>query len=117
MASYIQLLTLTPEGRERVLKDPGCVLRAQQAVKRRDVEVLGLYAVLGEFDFVSIVDAPNNEAVARFSIELGVLAMVHITTLPAVPVAQLEEWPRDPLDESEVGVEESPPEALDLRGA
>ncbi len=109
MANYIQLLTLTPEGRERVLQEPEYVLRAQQEVRKRDVRVLGLYAVLGEYDFVSIVDAPDNDAVARFSIELGVRAGVHITTLPAVPVALLDDWSDDPLTELQTGVELEPP--------
>ena len=109
MASYIQLFTLTPEGQERLLQDPEWVLRAQHAVRIQDVQVLGLYAVLGEYDFVSILEAPDNDAVARFSIEMGVRAGVHITTLPAVPVALLEQWPRDPERELETGVAEFPP--------
>ena len=109
MASYIQLFTLTPEGRERVLEDPECVLRAQHEVRQRGVQILGLYAVLGEYDFISIVDAPDNEAVARYSIELGVRAGVHITTLPAVPVALLEDRSDDPLSRLELGMERVPP--------
>ena len=44
--------------------------------------------MLGEYDFVTIVEAATNEAVARFSIELGVKAGMHITTLPCVPVSR-----------------------------
>ena len=109
MPNYIQLLTLTPEGRELVLQDPERVLRAQQTLQREGLQVLGLYAVLGSYDFVTIVDAPDNETVARFSIELGVKAGVHITTLPAVPVALLEDWPREPVERLESGIEQVPP--------
>ena len=45
--------------------------------------------VLGRFDFVSIVDAPDNEAAARFSLELGHRAGAHIETMPAVPIGVL----------------------------
>jgi uncharacterized protein with GYD domain len=55
------------------------------------VQTLGVYAVLGEYDFVTIVEANGNDAIARFSLELGVRAGVHITTLPVVPAAQLAE--------------------------
>ena len=55
------------------------------------VQPLGLYAVLGEFDFVTIVEAESNERMARFSLELGVRADVHITSLPAVPISRLGE--------------------------
>ena len=47
--------------------------------------------MLGDPDFVSIVSAPDNEAIARFSLELGVRAGVHVSSMPAVPVGRLEE--------------------------
>ena len=109
MPNYIQLLTLTPEGQERLLRDPEYVLQAQRGVQREGVKVMGLYAVLGSYDFVSIIEAADNEAVARFSIELGVRAGVHITTLPAVPVALLEEWDRQPIEGLLAGTEQTPP--------
>lgn len=90
MAHYVQLLTLTPEGRRKLLEDPECILQAANAVRQEGVSILGMYAVLGSFDFVSIIEAPDNGAVARYSIEFGVRADVHITTLPAVPVGLLE---------------------------
>ena len=89
MATYIQLLTLTSEGRERALKDPQSVLRAQAGVGGPDIQVLGVYAVLGRYDFVNIVEAGDNEAVARFSLELGVRAGAHIATMPAIPIPRL----------------------------
>jgi hypothetical protein len=39
---------------------------------------------------VSIVDAPDNETVARFSLELGVRAGAQVETLPAIPIARLD---------------------------
>ena len=68
MAIYIQLLTLTPEGRSKSLEDPGSVLRAQQGIAVPDVQELDLYGVLGDYDFVNIVQAKNNESVARYSL-------------------------------------------------
>ena len=91
MATYILLLTFTPEGREHMFEDPDCVQRALEMIDVHDTETLGLYAVLGQYDFVTILAAPDNETAARFSVELGVLAGVHITTLPAIPVTRLED--------------------------
>jgi uncharacterized protein with GYD domain len=48
--------------------------------------VLNQYAVLGPYDFISIVEAPNNETIARISVELGSRGTVHIMTLPAIPI-------------------------------
>lgn len=90
MPTYIQLLTLTPDGREKVLYDSESVLQAQDEVRINGVQVLGLYGVLGEFDFVSIVEAPDNESIARYSLELGVKGGVSIVTLPSIPISRLE---------------------------
>jgi uncharacterized protein with GYD domain len=90
MATYILLLTLTPDGQRAALNDPEYLLRVEDAIRVPGVQPLGLYAVLGEWDFVTIVEAEDNDRMARFSLELGVRADVHITTLPAVPISQLE---------------------------
>lgn len=118
MSMYILLLTLTPEGREQTLRDLENMLRTEESIDVPGVQVLGMYGVLGNYDFVSIVDAPDNEAMARFSLDLGVKAGVHVTTLPAIPITRLEAasgW--DPI-ESEVfetpddqnGVEDGAPQ-------
>ena len=75
MATYILLLTLTPEGREKALADPELcsvsLRRAEAAIRVPGTQVLGLYGVLGQYDFVSILDAEDNAAVAQFSLDLG----------------------------------------------
>ena len=101
MATYIQLLVLTPDGREKALQDTESLLRAQDDILMSGVQVLGVYGVLGEYDFVNIVEAPDNETIARFSLELGVRAGVSITTLPAIPVARLEVRQNSPKLEEE----------------
>lgn len=98
MATYILLLTLTPEGQQRALADPNYLLQTESEIDIPSVQTLGVYAVLGEYDFVTIVEADSNEAIARFSIELGVKAGVHITTLPVVPAMQLMERTSAPLE-------------------
>lgn len=105
MAHYVQLMTLTPQGREEMFRDPHHLLVAQQSVRVDGVQTLGLYAVLGAYDFVSIVEAPDNEAVARYSLELGVRAGAHITTLPAVPVVALEQAMRGGDQDLDIGTE------------
>lgn len=91
MATYILLLTLNPEGQQAALNDPEYLLRVEEAIQVPGVQPMGLYGVLGEYDFVTIVEAENNERMARFSLELGVRAKVHIHTLPAVPISRLRD--------------------------
>ena len=91
MPTYILLLSLTPEGRNRMLNSPDRLLIAEESINIPETQVHGVYAVLGEYDFVTILDAPDNETAARFSMELGASAGVQITTLPAIPIGRLEQ--------------------------
>jgi uncharacterized protein with GYD domain len=110
MATYVLLLTLTPEGRERILADPDHLRRAEAAIDVPDSELHGLYGVLGECDFVAILEAEDNESAARFSLELGARAGVHVHTLPAIPIARLEGMSRRPVsDAAGTGVGLTPP--------
>ena len=88
MATYILLLTLDSEDREKMLADPESLPRAEAAISIPGVQLLGLYGVLGDYDFVTLVEAPDNDAMARFSLELGVKAGSHVTTLPAIPITR-----------------------------
>ena len=71
-------------------RHPDYLLEVADSIEMAGVRTLGLYAVLGQYDFVTLVEAPNNETMARFSIELGVKAGVHVTTLPVIPATRLE---------------------------
>ncbi len=91
MSTYILLLTLTDRGREMALEVPDHLLSVQDEIAVGGTQVLSCYAVLGGYDFVSIIRAPDNDAAARFSLELGVRAGVHVVTMPSLPVGSLEE--------------------------
>ena len=110
MAHYILLMTLTPEGREWLVEDPDRVVMAEQETVVSGVKGLGMYAVLGAYDFVAIVQAPDNDAAARYSLRFGVSAGVHIQTLPAVPVALLQPRGDGADDRLLEGIELGPPD-------
>jgi uncharacterized protein with GYD domain len=93
MPTYIMLMTLTPEGQAKAVHNSHFLLDEEQAIQTPGVQTLGVYAVLGHYDFVTLVEAESNDCIARFSIELGVKAGVHITTLPVIPAARLEVEP------------------------
>jgi uncharacterized protein with GYD domain len=90
LSTYILLLTLTQSGREMALENPDHVLQIQDDIAVGETQVLSCYAILGQYDFISVVRAPDNDAIARFSLELGVQGGLHVATLPAVPVGRLE---------------------------
>lgn len=95
MPTYVLLLQLNPDGRRKMLSDPDSVMMAARESESSDAQILGMYAVLGEYDFVGIVSARDNDSAARFSLELGVKAEVHVTTLPAIPIGRFEDTGSD----------------------
>jgi uncharacterized protein with GYD domain len=86
MPTYVLMSTLTDEGRKTVKERPDRIKEVNQELEGMGARVIGQYAVLGAYDFVSIVEAPNNETIARISVELGSRGTVHIMTLPAIPI-------------------------------
>ena len=86
MPIYVMLTTLTSEGRKTLKDKPERIKEVNQEVEKMGVRILQQYAVLGPYDFVNILDAPNNEAISKVAVELGSRGTVQTTTLPAVPV-------------------------------
>jgi uncharacterized protein with GYD domain len=86
MAIYIALSNLTDEGRKTIKQRPGRIKEVNKEIEAMGIKVLGQYAVLGPYDFVTVLDAPNNEAVMRMSVELGSRGTVQLVTLPALSV-------------------------------
>jgi len=86
MPTYVILSTLTDKGRNTLKENPERILQVDEEIQKLGVKVKEQYAVLGPYDFVNIVEAPDNEAVARMSVELGSRGTVQLLTLAAMPV-------------------------------
>lgn len=86
MPLYIMLSSLTDEGRKTIKKHPERIEEVNREIESMGSKVLAQYALLGEYDFLNILEAPNNEAIAKLSIELGSRGTVRLITLPAIPV-------------------------------
>ena len=70
MPTYIMLSTLTDEGARTLKENPKRLQEVNKEIEKFGAKVTGQFAVLGPYDFVSIVEAPDNEAIARISAEL-----------------------------------------------
>ena len=89
MPYYVMLSTLTDHGARTMKEHPHRIQEVDEEMTARGVKVLQQYAVLGDYDFVTIVEAPDNLSVAKASLELGSRGSVRIRTLPAIPVDEL----------------------------
>ncbi len=90
MPTYILLSSLTPQGSQTLHKDPDRLDAVNKEIKDFGCKVVTQYAVLGGYDFVTIIDAPDNETVAHLSVDLASRGTVKITTLPAIAIQQLK---------------------------
>lgn len=86
MPIYVLLSTLTDEGRKTVKERPKRIKEVNKEIEALGAKVLSQYAVLGPYDFVNIVEAPDNKAISRVSLELGSRGTVQIMTLAAIPI-------------------------------
>jgi uncharacterized protein with GYD domain len=86
VALYIMLSSLSESGRKVLRARPGWIRKVNREVERMGAKVRAQYAVLGPYDFVTILEAPDNETVSRVSIELGARGSIQMMTLPAIPL-------------------------------
>ena len=90
MPKYIMLSNLTDEGRKTVKMRPERIKEVNDDIEKMGAKVLEQYAVLGEYDFINILEAPNNETISKVSIELGSRGTIQFITLAAMPIEDLE---------------------------
>lgn len=91
MTKYILLSSLTPDGQKTLKNKPERIKEVNKEIEKYGVTLLEQYAVLGPYDFVNIVEAPNNEAVFKMSVELGSRGTIKILSMPSMTVDELIE--------------------------
>jgi uncharacterized protein with GYD domain len=86
MATFILLSTLTDDGAQTVMTEPVRIREVNGELARTGVRVISQYAVLGQYDFVNVVEAADSMAIARASAELSARGSIRLLTLPAIPI-------------------------------
>ncbi|MDO9209544.1 MAG: GYD domain-containing protein [Deltaproteobacteria bacterium] len=86
MPIYIMLTNLTDEGRKTVKEKPARIKEVNKEVEKMGVKVLSQYALLGAYDFVNILEAPDNKTIARVAVALSARGTLQTTTLAALSV-------------------------------
>ncbi len=86
MATYILVTNLTDEGRRTIKERPGRIKQVNEEIEAMGAKVKAQYVVMGQYDFVNIVEAPDNDTISRVSVELGSRGTVQIMTMPAIPI-------------------------------
>jgi len=84
MAVYLMLTTLTDEGRKTIKQKPERIKEVNKEVENMGVKILAQYALLGQYDFANVLEAPSNEAIARVAVELGSRGTLQTMTITAM---------------------------------
>jgi len=84
MAIYVMLTSLTDEGRKTIKENPERVKEVNKEVENMGVKIVAQYVLLGQYDFVNILDAPDNETISRVAVELGSRGTLQTTTMAAM---------------------------------
>ena len=86
MPTYIMLCTLTPEGVQTIKNNPARIREVNREVEQLGATVKAQWATLGHFDFINVVEAPDEATIARVSVSLGARGSTKIQTLPALAI-------------------------------
>ena len=86
MPTYIMLSTLTPEGVQTVKNNPQRIQEVNKEVEQLGATVKAQWATLGQFDFINVIEAPDEQTIARVSLELSSRGTGRYETLIAIPI-------------------------------
>lgn len=89
MPTFLMLTNLTAEGVRTLKNHPGRIAEVNREVEQMGVKVLSQYATLGQYDFVTVVEAPDEKTMAKVSVELGSRGTMTSQTLAAIPAEDL----------------------------
>jgi uncharacterized protein with GYD domain len=91
MPMYAMLSTLGPDGWETLREKPERINAVKADVEAMGLKVHAQYALMGQFDFLNLIEAPDDESMAQAAIMLAARGTMRTTTLPAIPVDVLIE--------------------------
>ena len=86
MPIFIMLSNLTAQGVQTLKSNPERLREVNRDVEELGAKVLHQWFMLGPFDFVNIVEAPDTATIAKVSVALGARGSAKLQTLPAMSI-------------------------------
>ena len=91
MTRYIIISNLTDEGAKTLKKNPARVKEVNAELKEMDVNVVDQYAILGNFDFMTIVEANDETTITKAVVEMASRGSIKTVTYKAIPIDEFIE--------------------------
>jgi uncharacterized protein with GYD domain len=79
---------LTDEGRKTLKNNPERLYEVNKEIEGMGAKVLNQFAIMGEYDFVNILEAPDNKTIAKISVEMGARGTVQPISSPALTIEE-----------------------------
>ena len=89
MPKYVMLSTLTPKGSQTLQANPDRLKEVNRDVEELGAKVLHQWFVLGFYDFINIVEAPDAKTIARVGIAISARGSAHLESYEAIEVDEL----------------------------
>jgi uncharacterized protein with GYD domain len=86
MPKFVMLSTLGPDGSARLRENPERLREVSAEVEAMGVKVLEQFAVLGQWDFINILEAPNETTMAKVATTLASRGTLKTMTLPIIDI-------------------------------
>lgn len=95
MSIYVVFSRLTDEGRKSLKHKPERLKEVNEEVSRMGAKLLHQYALLGEWDFLNVIEAPDHGTIAKVLVEIGSRGTVETSSTVAMPVDEFLEKLKD----------------------
>jgi uncharacterized protein with GYD domain len=95
VGTYVMLTTLGPDGWATVRENPERIRQVTQEVESMGLKVVAQYALMGQWDFLNVIEAPDEATLAKAAISLAARGTMRTMTLQAVPIDELVQRLRD----------------------
>ena len=86
MPHFILLTKLTSDGVKTIKNNPSRIREVNSEMEQIGLKVHHQWATLGEYDFINVVEAPDEKTMARVSLELGSRGTARYESLAAIPI-------------------------------
>lgn len=91
MSTYLMLSTLGPDGMATLRQHPERLMAVNAEVEAMGVRVVAQWALLGPYDFATVLEAPDERAVTRVAVALGARGTLKTKTMTAIPIQEFLE--------------------------
>ncbi len=86
MPVFVMLSTIGPDGFHKLNTQPERLREVNDEVAALGVRILHQYALLGQYDFINIIEAPDDVTVAKLATKLAARGTMKTTTIKAIDV-------------------------------